>query len=121
MLCEFKRGNVRVWIRRQHGCPFNLYSTLGKGAYSLAASFHKEWSAEQAAAALMENGFEQVGGFAVVADVSLPGIRTFRYTDRRYRYASMRRALQTLANLRRIELGGKGWHWTIIHYYPIPA
>ncbi len=121
METEFRRGNVRVWIRRQHGCPFNLYSTLGEGAYSLAASFPKEWSAEKAASALRENGFEQVGGFAVVADVRQNNIPLFLYTDRRYRYTSMRRALQTLANLRRIQLGGEGWNWRIIHYYPIPA
>lgn len=121
MEAEFWRGNVRIWIRRQHGCPFNLYASFGSDAYRLTYSFPKNWSAEQAANALRENGFEQVGWFAVVADVSLPGIRTFRYTDQRYRYASMRRALQTLANLRRIKLGGEGWNWKVVHYYPIPA
>lgn len=121
MLCEFKKGNVRVWIRRQHGCPFNLYSTLGEGAYSLAASFPKQWSAERTASALRENGFEQVGGFAVVADVQQDGIPKFLYTDRRYRYSSIRRALQTLANFRRTQFCGKGWHWKIVHYYPMPA
>ena len=121
MLCEFKKGNLRVWIRRQHGCPFNLYSTLGCEAYSIVVSFPKHWSAEQAASALRGNGFEQVGGFAVVADVEIGGIPPFRYTDRRYRYASMRRALQTVANLRRQKLGGEGWDWKVMHYYPIPA
>lgn len=124
---EFRRGNDRVWIRRQHGCPFNLYASFGSDAYRLTASFPKNWSAERAANALRENGFEQVGGFeqvsgfAVVADVEIEGIQHFRYTDRRYRYASMRRALQTLANLRRIKLGGEGWNWKVVHYYPVPA
>lgn len=121
MESEFKRGNLRVWIRRQHGCPFNLYSTLGSEAYSVIRSFPKDWSAEQAAAALRENGYEQIGMFAVVADVQMAGIAPFRYTDRRYRYKSIRRALQTLANLRRIQLGGEGWEWKVVHYYPIPT
>lgn len=121
MEAEFRRGNDRVWIRRQHGCPFNLYTSFGSDAYRLTASFPKEWSAERAAAALREKGFEQVSGFAVVADVEIEGIQHFRYTDRRYRYKSMRRALQTLHNLRRTKLGGEGWNWKVVHYYPIPA
>lgn len=121
MDAEFWRGNARVWIRRQHGCPFNLYSTIGSEAYRLTASFPKHWSAEQAAEALRENGYEQVGRFAVVANVRQDGIPPFQYTDRQYRYKSMRRALQALDNLRRIQLGGEGWKWKIIHYYPIPA
>jgi len=120
MLCEFKKGNIRVWIRRQHGCHFNLYSTLGDGARSMVTFFPKEWSIKQAAYALLENGFEQVGGFAVVADVQQSNIHRFEYTDRRYRYKSLRRALQTLHNLRRIGLGGKGWEWKVVHYYSIP-
>lgn len=120
MLCEFKNGNLRVWVRRQHGCPFNLYSTIGSEAYRLTADFPKNWSPAQAAVALRENGYEQVSRYAVVADVAHFD-RTYLYTDRRYRYSSMRRALQTLANLRRIHLGGKGWHWKIVHYYPMPA
>lgn len=121
MEAEFYRGNNRVWVRRQPGCPFNLYSTIGSEAYRLTAAFPKNWNPEQAAAALLETGFEQVGCFAVVADVKQGSAPSFRYTDRRYRYTSLRRALQTLSNLRRIQLGGKGWHWKIVHYYTMPA
>lgn len=121
MECILRKANLRVWIRREHRCPFNLYSTLGAEAYSLTASFPKEWSAKQAVDALLENGYEQIGGFAVVADVQVDNITRFEYTDRRYRYKSMRRALQTLSNLSRIQLGGKDWNWKIVHYYPIPA
>lgn len=59
MDCEFKKDNLRVWIRRESGCPLNLYCTFGLEAYLLTASFPKEWSAERAASELLANGFEQ--------------------------------------------------------------
>lgn len=55
---EFKKGILRVKIRRQENCPFNLYSTSGMEAYRLVNSFHQDLTPEQAAEILVELGFE---------------------------------------------------------------
>lgn len=115
-------GTNRIWIRRQQGCPMNLYSTLstnnGIPVFDIANSIPKAWGIRQAIMDLQQKGWKYEMWYALeadvetrVADVTLK----YRYADRRYRYNDLGKAMQTLQNLKREAWAG--YKWQIVHYY----
>lgn len=115
------KSTDKIWIRRPPNCPFNLYSTLstkGSNVYSLCAALPKHFSIKDAIIHLQNLGWDYSMNYEVQAKVDIwvedVNLR-YIYRDKRYRYSSLRKAMQTLSNLK--NENWKGYSWSIVCYY----